>query len=249
MPGTPWNVAVRFDEPLRLFLRRRSTAGRRRPEASREFAADGTSSLGHLVQACGVPLTEVGSLRRNGCPAGVGEIPASGDVVDVAAMPRPQQLLMRPLRVVLDVHLGTLARRLRLLGIDTAYRNEADDPELVRQAIEEQRLLLTQDRGLLMRRALPVGAFVRGTDPDEQLGDVLDRFRPELAPYSRCVACNGPLVDVEKAEAAAAVPAGTRRTARAFRRCTVCRRIYWQGAHAGQLEAIVKRARRQLEEG
>jgi uncharacterized protein with PIN domain len=78
---------------------------------------------------------------------------------------------------VLDVHLGALARRMRLLGIDTAWPEEAGDPALVERADAERRVLLTRDRGLRARRALWAGAYVRGSDPDDQLDDVLDRFR------------------------------------------------------------------------
>jgi uncharacterized protein with PIN domain len=63
---------------------------------------------------------------------------------------------------VLDVHLGTLARRLRLVGVDAAYVNDAGDDALVEQANAERRVLLTQDRGLLCRRKLWLGAYVRG---------------------------------------------------------------------------------------
>jgi uncharacterized protein with PIN domain len=110
------------------------------------------------------------------------------------------------------VHLGALARRLRLLGVDTAYRNDADDDELVVRAIAEQRTLLTQDRGLLRRRALPSGAYVRGARPDDQVADVLDRFAPPLAPWSRCPACNGVLVAAAGDEVVHLLEPGTRRS-------------------------------------
>ena len=114
----------------------------------------------------------------------------------VEAVRRPQQLA--PARFVLDVHLGTLARRLRLAGVDAAYGNDADDDALIEQANADRRVLLTQDRGLLRRRALWLGAYVRGARPDDQFRDVLDRFKPPLAPWTRCPACNGPLSPVAK---------------------------------------------------
>src|SRR5438128_2477471 len=70
----------------------------------------------------------------------------SHTVAEVAPVRRPQGLPAP--RFVLDVHLGTLARRLRLLGIDTAYANDRDDDALIAQAGAEGRVLLTQDRGL-----------------------------------------------------------------------------------------------------
>ena len=63
-------------------------------------------------------------------------------------------------------------------------------------------MLLTRDRGLLRRRALWLGAYVRGARPDDQFRDVLDRFRPPLAPWTRCPACDGPLSPVAKAAVA-----------------------------------------------
>jgi uncharacterized protein with PIN domain len=140
---------------------------------------------------------------------------------------------------VLDVHLGTLARRLRLLGVDAAYRNDADDPELVEQANAEGRVLLTQDRGLLRRGALRAGAYVRGSRPDDQLADVLDRFAPPLDPWSRCPACNGALHPVTKPEIEHLLRPGTRRSYTEFSRCEACGQLYWRGAHSVRLTEIV----------
>src|SRR5713226_8216335 len=203
-------------------------------------ALDGTSTLGHLVESLGVPLTEVGRLQVNGGPAGPGYRPAHGDVVGVEAVRRPQHLPSA--RFVLDVHLGTLARRLRLAGVDAAYANDATDDALVGQANAGRRVLLTQDRGLLRRRKLWRGAYVRGARPDEQFADVLDRFAPPLAPWTRCTACNGPLAPARKADVEALLRPGTRRSYQAFSRCAGCGRVFWRGAHSKRLEVIVESA-------
>lgn len=224
---------VRVAAPLRLFLPARHRGG------EIEVPVDGTSGLGHLVEALGVPRTEIGTVRVNGEPARSGYRLQAGDVVDVPAAPRPQPLARQ--RFVLDVHLGTLARRMRLLGIDTAYRNDADDGELVVRATAEQRVLLTQDRGLLRRRTLPAGGYVRGDRPDDQLADVLDRFAPTLRPWTRCPACNGCLEPVAKHEVQHLLLEGTRRSYTQFSRCTACGRLYWRGAHAKHLDTIVTR--------
>ncbi len=205
-----------------------------------EVAADRTASLGHVVQSVGVPLTEVGALRVAGRTVPAGRRPEPGELVEVVARPRPQPLDGPP-RLLLDVHLGVLARRLRLLGVDTAYRNDAADDELVEQAGREDRLLLTQDRSLLLRRALRRAAYVRGSRPDDQLVDVLDRFRLPLAPYTRCTACGGEVRPVRKAEVVDLLEPGTRRTQRDFARCWSCGRVYWRGAHAARLDRLVNR--------
>lgn len=198
---------------------------------------DGVSTLGHLVESAGVPRTEVGELRLGGRPVPPEARPGAGDVVDVLPVARPQPV--GAARFLLDVHLGSLARRMRLLGLDTAYRNDADDPELVEWAIAEGRILLTQDRGLLRRRRLPAGAYVRGTRLADQLADMLDRFRPPLTPWARCPACNGELGPVPKAEVEHLLEPGTRRSYTEFSRCRACGRPYWRGAHASRLAEVV----------
>jgi len=203
---------------------------------------DGVSSLLHVVESLGVPRTEVGSLTVNGSTESPGYLPRGGDLVQVLAVPRPQQ--PGSARFLLDVHLGTLARRLRLIGVDAAYDNEAADDDLVSRANAERRVLLTQDRALLCRRQLWAGAYVRGARPDDQLGDVLDRFVPPLAPWSRCTACNGKLRPVAKPAVESRLEPGTRRTYHDFAQCQACGQVYWRGAHAARLQAIVDRAGR-----
>jgi uncharacterized protein with PIN domain len=139
-------------------------------------------------------------------------------------------------------HLGTLARRLRVVGVDAAYRPDAHDDAQVATAVDEGRVLLTKDRALLMRRALPAGAYVRGSRAGAQLADVLDRFDPPLAPFRRYPACNGLLAEVAKDEVAGGLEPGTRRWYDEFSRCGSCGQVYWRGAHAGRLDDVVRRA-------
>jgi len=231
--GRP-EAEVRFAAELRLFLAPRHRGGRVR------VACDGTSSLGHVVESLGVPLPEVGHLAFNGQPVPPARRLGGGDVADAGPVRRPQRLPSA--RFVLDVHLGTLARRLRLVGVDAAWANDRDDDTLIELANAGQRVLLTQDRGLLRRRRLWLGAYVRGARPDDQLADVLDRFAPPLAPWTRCTACNGPLAPASKADIEQLLLPGTRRTYQTFARCAACGRVYWRGAHSKRLEPIVQSA-------
>src|SRR4051794_15903947 len=198
-------VLVRLDPDLRWLL-----APRFRVAGERLFPFDPDATVGHLVQAAGVPLTEVGAVQLDGDCVGLHGRSSPGALLDVEPVARPQPV--PPGGFLLDVGLGALARRLRLLGLDASWRNDADDPELVAQAIAEDRVLLTQDRGLLGRRALPNGALVRGSDPDEQLADLLDRFTVSPAPLTRCAVCNGRLAAVPKDAVAHLLQPGTRRT-------------------------------------
>jgi uncharacterized protein len=239
VPGTG-DVVVRLPGPLRFLLPARDRAA-----GARRLRFDPDASLGHVVQAAGVPLTEVGRVRLDGLPTPLGGRATPGGVVDVDQAPRPQPVPEGGF--LLDVGLGALARRLRLLGLDAAWSNDAADADLVARAAVDDRVLLTQDRGLLMRRALgPAGrgrgALVRGAGTADQLADVLDRFAPALAPLTRCTACGGRLEPVAKAEVADRLEPGTRRSYDEFSRCTTCGRVYWRGAHAPRIDALITRA-------
>jgi uncharacterized protein with PIN domain len=227
---------LRIAPELRLFLAPRH---RHTEHVEVPVALDGVSSLGHLVQSLGPPLTEVGGLAADGRQVSAAYRPRPGDVVDVQPVRRPQPIPDGSPRFVLDVHLGTLTRRLRLLGVDATYQTQADDTELVTCSAAERRILLTRDRGLLRRRAVWCAAYVYGDRPDGQLTDVLDRFAPPLAPWTRCTACNGLLEPVAKAAIEHLLEPGTRRSYHNFARCRACQRLYWRGAHAARLERLV----------
>ncbi|MGC0329821.1 uncharacterized protein with PIN domain [Streptomyces sp. SAI-170] len=230
-------IHVDFAPELALFV---PSDRRQGPTALR---TDGVSTLGHVVESLGVPLTEVGALLVDGRDTPVGHVPRDGERVSVRPVARPQPVPGAPLRFLLDVHLGTLARRLRLLGVDTAYEStDIGDPALATRSAAEQRVMLSRDRGLLRRRELWAGAYIYSTRPEEQLRDVLDRFDPELRPWTRCTACNGLLREATKDEVADQLEHGTQRTYDVFAQCRDCGRAYWKGAHHDQLEAIVEGA-------
>ena len=204
-------------------------------------ATDGTSSVVHLLESLGIPRTEFGPIAIDGRPAAPTEVPVPGQVLSVDPVARPQPGAQRGF--LLDVGLGSLARALRLLGLDAQYRNDATDQELVALSRATGRILLTQDRGLLRRRDLPQGALVRGSGTTDQLADVLQRFVPQLRPWTRCPVCNGLLATVPKAAVAPRLEPGTRRSYQSFAECGSCGRVYWRGAHASALNRRIGWAR------
>jgi uncharacterized protein with PIN domain len=227
-------IHVDFAPELGLFV------SQARRHGATKVMTDGVSSLGHVVESLGVPLTEVGELLVDERPVTVAHVPAAGESVRVRAVTRPQRVDGAGPCFLLDVHLGTLARRLRLLGVDAAYEStDIGDPALAGRSAAERRVLLSRDRGLLRRRELWAGAYVYSDRPDEQLRDVLTRFAPVLRPWTRCTACNGLLKDARKDDVAAFLESGTQRTYDVFAQCTACARVYWRGAHHDRLERIV----------
>ncbi|MFM9615491.1 Mut7-C RNAse domain-containing protein [Streptomyces niveiscabiei] len=226
-------IHFRVAPELSLFVRRAATALR----------IDAVSTLGHVVESAGVPLTEVGTLLVDGREVPASYVPSPGESVEVRAHVLPQRVPGAPLRFLLDVHLGTLARRLRLLGVDTAYEStDIGDPALAARSAAEKRVLLSRDRGLLRRRELWAGAYVYDTSPDTQLRETLTRFAPTLAPWTRCTSCNGLLRPATKAEVADRLREGTQASYDVFAQCGECGKAYWKGAHHEQLEAIVAEA-------
>ncbi|MCX5411850.1 Mut7-C RNAse domain-containing protein [Streptomyces sp. NBC_00059] len=227
-------ITLEVAPELRLFVAHDRRLGRT------AVTTDGSSTLGHVVESLGVPLTEAGQLLVDGRPVPASHIPAAGELVEVRAVHRPQPVPGAPLRFLLDVHLGTLARRLRLLGVDAAYESEdIGDPALATLSAKERRVLLSRDRGLLRRREIWAGAYVYSDRPGEQLRDVLGRFAPVLAPWTRCTACNGELAEADKDSVSARLEQGTQASYDVFAQCTACGRVYWRGAHHSHLEAIV----------
>jgi uncharacterized protein with PIN domain len=153
-------------------------------------------------------------------------------------------VLLKSNHFVADGHLGRLAAYLRMLGFDTWYQCIAEDVLLASVASKEQRVLLTRDVGLLKRREVERGYFVRSDRPHTQLREVTERFAlyPHFAPFTRCMACNGPLRSVQKEEVSALLPPHTRETKNEFSRCLNCGKIFWRGSHharmLGWIEAL-----------
>jgi uncharacterized protein with PIN domain len=201
-----------------------------------------------VVEAAGVPHPEIAALFVNGGPVEFTYRVAAGDVIE--AHPHeahPPALPLRPplttLRFICDVHLGRLAAYLRMLGFDTRYSNDGDDPELAAIAGAEQRVLLTRDLGLLKRNAVVYGAFVRATDPEAQLHEMARRFalHPAAIPFQRCLRCNGLTTAVAKATIRADLPPKTEQYYDAFWRCGTCGQIYWRGSHVLHMQAVIDR--------
>lgn len=195
-------------------------------------AAEGATA-GSIIEDLGIPHTEIGSVSVNGRACALTRRPADGDEVTVA--PRGREICREasPPRFVLDVHLGRLARLLRLLGFDTAWPRDADDAHLAAIAAREDRILLSRDRGLLKRRKVQTGCLVRSQDPRRQLDEVAERYglRGRLAPFSRCLVCNTPL----RLDAGVPIDRGAGGGS-----CPSCSRRYWRGSHWRSMSAIVE---------
>lgn len=208
---------------------------------------DGSVAVKHAIEALGIPHPEVDHILANGRVVGFAYGLQAQDVVDVLAwVPKPDWVnlrppLPRPVRFVVDTHLGRLASYLRLLGFDTLYRNDFHDAELAELSSQESRVLLTRDRGLLKRSIVDFGFCVRETDPTQQLVSLIRRYHllSEVAPWQRCLRCNTRLTRVGKAEVVHELEPKTKRYYDDFRRCSGCGQIYWAGSHYKQMQEFI----------
>jgi uncharacterized protein with PIN domain len=237
-------ITLRFYAELNDFLPYRLR------QRAHEHAMERGATIKDVIEALGVPHTEVDLLLVNGEPVDFGYTLRDGDRVsaypvfeslDISGLQRVRSAPLRELRFVLDVHLGRLAAYLRLLGFDTLYANDYDDPTLARISRDERRILLTRDRGLLKRAAVTHGYFVRETDPQGQLVEVVYRFDlvGTVKPFTRCLRCNGVLAPVAKETVVDRLPERVRASQEAFWRCASCGQVYWQGTHHERMRRLI----------
>lgn len=212
-----------------------------------------------VIEAAGIPHTEVDLVLVNRQPVTFGLRPRHGDritaypvfeTLDIGRVTRVRPHPLREPRFVADVNLGGLAKLMRLMGLDVQCHWDADDAALAQLSAAEHRILLTRDRGLLKRRNVTHGVYIRSDQPFDQIVEVIRRLDlgDRLAPFTRCLRCGGAVVAVAKAEVEDRLQPFTRRHYDTFRQCRDCRRIYWQGSHQVRLDATVAAIRAGLDQ-
>jgi len=244
----PRTVQIRFYEELNDlipgYMRRYDT----------EIHFWGQRSVKDLVESFGVPHTEVDLILANGNSVDFSYIVRDGDrlsvypVFETLPIGEVTRLRPRPLRAskfACDVHLGKLARRLRLVGFDTILELCAVDQDGAVGYAQDERILLTRNRRLLKRKLIDRGVLIRSTNPDEQTKEVLERLnlRGECRPFTRCTVCNGILRAATAAPEDTAllqekVPEGVLRWCNEFHLCTSCGKVYWHGSHYAKLRKV-----------
>jgi uncharacterized protein with PIN domain/sulfur carrier protein ThiS len=219
-----------------------------RKNAAFDYPFSQNPSVKHLIEALGVPHTEVSTVRVNGEPVLLNYRVQHGDRIEVipASQPDGEEPETEP-RFLLDNHLGQLATYLRMLGFDTLYRNDYQDDELAQVTAQEGRILLTRDRRLLMRKAVVHGYCIRNLDPRQQVLEVLHRFDlfDKIAPFQRCLRCNHPLQPVSKESVLSRLEPLTKRYYEEFHLCPACDQVYWKGSHYERMRDLIEAVTRE----
>jgi hypothetical protein len=217
-------------------------------EFSYEFK--GEPSVKHLVEAMRIPHTEIGKIIVNEQEVNLSYLAQDGDLIKVYPVLGNRSYHSEvgedskaiDARFVLDNHLGKLATYLRMLGFDTLYHNNFQDDELAELASKERRILLTRDRGLLMRRSIEYGYFVRSMDAKEQLVEVIQQYEiiNQVRPFERCLRCNERLKHVEKIQILDRLEPLTQKYYNEFSICPDCEKIYWKGSHYERMQGFIR---------
>ncbi|MDD5366885.1 MAG: Mut7-C RNAse domain-containing protein [Gallionellaceae bacterium] len=230
------SASFRFYEELNDFL-----APERRYRTFASTCAEAASAK-HMIEALGVPHTEVELILVNGESVGFDHRLQEGDRVavypkfealDVTPLLRLRARPLRDTRFVADAHLGGLARLLRMAGFDTLYDNHFQDAEIVGIANREGRIVLSRDRELLKRREVSHGCYVHAIETKVQLREIVERLdlSRSARPFRLCLECNAPLHPVAKAAVLDRLPERVRAEQTRFSACDLCGRVYWEGSH------------------
>jgi len=143
-------------------------------------------------------------------------------------------------KFIADVHLGKLARLLRLLGFDTLYKNDFVAKELIEISHEQNRILLSRNISFSKNKNI---TFFPVTHENSmiQLKQVVEHFdlKEQFQPFSICLICNGSLQPVRKENVLYLLEKNTAQYFNEFWQCKNCKRIYWKGSHYERMFALL----------
>ena len=209
-------------------------------------------SVKDVIESMGVPHIEIDMILVNGSSVNFSYQLKDKDVVSVYPVfesldiSNVTHLRERPLRepkFILDVHLGRLARYLRMFGFDTLYENNYHDSDIIKLSNEQKRTILTRDVGILKNADVTHGYWIRSQDHMEQLKEVIVRsdLINLIKPFYRCSECNGIIKKVTKVSVIDKLKPGTKKYFNEFFKCTSCEKIYWKGSHFKKMNKFIEK--------
>ncbi len=237
-----YTVDIRFYDGLNDFLPLEHR------KKSFKYKFFGKPTVKDLIESLGVPHTEVDYILLNGEPVDFNAHVRDGDQLSVYPLfksieiehlsPKPPLMI----RFITDVHLGKLARYLRMLGFDTLYDSELDDEMIIALGVEQERIILTRDLGILKNGRVLHGYFIRSSNPKLQLREIVRRYglKDKIKPFSLCMECNESLQVVEKELIATKLLPETAAVFNEFFQCPKCQKIYWEGSHHEKMSQFIR---------
>jgi uncharacterized protein with PIN domain len=216
-----------------------------------EYPYSGNPNVKDLIEAIGVPHTEVDLILVNSVSVGFDyRIQPDDDIsvypvfesIDIKPVTHLRPAPLRDIRFIADANLGRLARYLRMMGFDTMYQNDFEDKQIIECSLKERRIILTRDQGILKHKVVTHGYWIRNTQVMKQIEEVVLRFdlARHIHAFTRCMICNGTISPVSKASIERHLQNGTKRDFNQFYQCDSCRKIYWKGSHYQRMKALVE---------
>ena len=210
------------------------------------------ASIKDMIEALGIPHTEVDLILVNDESVDFSYIVQDEDRIsvypvfeslDIRQISRVRPEPLRQVKFILDVHLGKLARILRMLGFDTLYQKDRSPSEILFISLAEKRIILSKSRNLLKRKKVTHGFCLNSSDPEMQARLVLKRFDllESINPLSRCLECNSLLEGISRDEVSGKVPREVYEAMDEFKYCRQCSRVYWNGSHYQKMRERIKK--------
>ncbi len=247
----PKSAKFRFYEELNDFL----PLDKRKKVFSYDF--EGNPSVKDAVEAIGVPHIEIDLILANSKSVVFSYHLQDCDMIsvypvfesmDISNVTHLREKPLREPKFILDVHLGKLARYLRLLGFDTLYETDYKDSRIEKIAQTQNRTILTRDVSILKIKSVTHGYWIRSQHPVEQLTEVIRRFdlNSNIKPFSRCTVCNGIVEKVTKESVMNRLPPKTKLYYEEFYQCESCKKVYWKGSHYDNMKNFIETLRKNI---
>ena len=211
----------------------------------------GRESVKDMIEALGVPHTEVDLILVNGESVDFRYIINEGDRIsvypvfeslDISGVTRLRKIPLRESRFIADINIRDIVKYMRALGLDVVYDASLSPRDIIRISRGEKRTILTKSRKLLKFKDVTHGIFIRPGTTVEQIKGVIDflSLREVMVPFSRCLQCNHALVKVTKESVSDRIPPKTREFCDEYSYCRACDKIYWKGTHFIKIKQVIE---------
>ena len=235
----------RFYEELNDFL------PKHRRKTDFEATFKGKRSIKDMIEALGVPHTEIDLILVNGNSVDFNYILQDEDRVSVypvfeslniTKVARLRKIPLRRTKFIADINLGDIVKYMRVLGLDLYYDPLLSTREIIEISKREKRVILTKSRKLLKFKDVSHGIFIRPGTTTEQIRRIIDflDIKDKIKPFSRCLRCNTLLNIVLKGKIIDRIPPKTKEFCNEYVQCQSCNKIYWKGTHFIDMEKVVR---------
>ncbi len=238
-------VTFRFYEELNDFLPKH----RRKTDFEAKFK--GKRSIKDMIEALGVPHTEIDLILVNGNSVDFNYILQDEDRVSVypvfeslniTDVTQLRKIPLRRNKFLADINLGNIVKYMRVLGLDLYYDSLLSTREIIEISKRENRVILTKSRKLLKFKDVSHVIFIRPGTTTEQIRLIIDYLdiKDNIKPFSRCLRCNTLLNNVLKEKILDRIPPKTKEFCDEYVQCTSCDKIYWKGTQFINMKKVVK---------